>query len=212
MSATVALLGKVLTFPALFSSFASGTTWLIVASFFFAKAFSLTVRASHSPLSSQMYPSALECGPGDTSELGIRALSPARVACTHLRSDVCWAQGLGVRVANISVWAFGRTTLQLATALVYAGMVLCPTMPSTSARHSGIFLPVVSSINERSESFPGPTAERMGKFLMMIMIQVRTPPCLAWYGQWEPVVGTREPESRAGLQCRIAAERSWIGC
>jgi len=125
LSATVTLITRTLTFQGIFSSFASQTTWLIVASFFFAKAFSLT--------------------------------------------------GLGVRVANLFVSACGQTTQQLATALVYAGMVLCPTMPSTSARHSGIFLPIVTSINERAESFPGATATRMGKFLNMVMIQASGP-------------------------------------
>jgi len=125
LSATVVLLTRTLEFPDLFSAFASSTTWLIVASFFFAKAFSLT--------------------------------------------------GLGTRVANLFVWACGRTTLQLATGLVYAGLVLCPTMPSTSARHSGIFLPIVSSICERAESFPGPSASRLGKFMMMVMIQSSGP-------------------------------------
>mmetsp|Transcript_16387 Transcript_16387/g.45651 ORF Transcript_16387/g.45651 Transcript_16387/m.45651 type:complete len:284 (-) Transcript_16387:9-860(-) len=58
--------------------------------------------------------------------------------------------GLGDRVANIFVRFIGHSTLGLSYGLTVAHLLLCPTMPSTSARATGIFMPIVVSLSKAS--------------------------------------------------------------
>jgi DASS family divalent anion:Na+ symporter len=73
--------------------------------------------------------------------------------------------GLGMRVAYIVVRAFARSALLLAYSVAAAVVVLAPFVPSDTARGGGVLYPITRSLARCFDSEPGPTGERMGKFL-----------------------------------------------
>jgi DASS family divalent anion:Na+ symporter len=79
--------------------------------------------------------------------------------------------GLGRRIAMLFVRAIGHRTLGLGYALVSTDMVLASVIPSNAARAGGIIFPVARSVAEAYESRPGPTARRLGAFLMPLIYQ-----------------------------------------
>jgi DASS family divalent anion:Na+ symporter len=62
--------------------------------------------------------------------------------------------GLGERVAQLFVRAFGRSTLGLAYSLAVAEAALAPAMPSTTARAGGVFMPIIASLAASAGSKP----------------------------------------------------------
>eukprot|EP01024_Parvocaulis_polyphysoides_P011097 TRINITY_DN13902_c2_g1_i2.p1 TRINITY_DN13902_c2_g1~~TRINITY_DN13902_c2_g1_i2.p1 ORF type:complete len:452 (-),score=51.75 TRINITY_DN13902_c2_g1_i2:153-1508(-) len=118
---TTAVATKTLSFGQAFGAFCNDVIWLIVVSFFFAKAFEKT--------------------------------------------------GLGERVANIFVKLMGKSTLGLAYGLAVAETIISPAMPSTSARAGGIFMPIIKSLATAQGSTPGPTANKVGNYLIMSQFQ-----------------------------------------
>jgi len=76
--------------------------------------------------------------------------------------------GLGKRVALLMVSALGKTTLGLGYASTFSDFALAPFMPSNTARSAGTIYPVISNIPPLYKSEPGPTAGRMGSFLMYV--------------------------------------------
>ena len=79
--------------------------------------------------------------------------------------------GLGRRIAFLFIRAIGRHSLGLGYALVSTDMLLAMIIPSTGARSGGIVFPVAKSLAEAYESRPGPTASRLGAFLMPLVYQ-----------------------------------------
>jgi divalent anion:Na+ symporter, DASS family len=79
--------------------------------------------------------------------------------------------GLGRRIALIFIRALGHRSLGLAYALVGTDAVLATVIPSNAARMGGILFPVARSIAEAYDSKPGPTAARLGAFLMGFLYQ-----------------------------------------
>lgn len=79
--------------------------------------------------------------------------------------------GLGRRVALLFIRALGRTSLGLAYALACTDGVLAMIIPSNGARAGGIIFPIARSIAEGYDSHPGPTARRLGAFLMTLIYQ-----------------------------------------
>lgn len=74
--------------------------------------------------------------------------------------------GLGERVALLLVRAFGRHTLGLGYAVVLTELSLAPVTPSNTARSGGIIFPILSNIPRLYGSEPGPTAARIGTYVM----------------------------------------------
>ncbi|HEU0082164.1 MAG TPA: DASS family sodium-coupled anion symporter [Bradyrhizobium sp.] len=74
--------------------------------------------------------------------------------------------GLGRRVALLLVRGLGRHTLGLGYAVALADLVLAPATPSNTARSGGTVYPVVSNIPRIYGSEPGPTAGRIGAYVM----------------------------------------------
>lgn len=108
-----------------------------------------------------------------------RTLSPAAVLA-GFSNVVVWliftaflfaravtATGFGMRVAYIFVRRFGRGPLTLAYSVGAAGLALSPFVPSDTARGGGILYPITRSLAQAFDSEPGPTAGRMGSFLML---------------------------------------------
>lgn len=77
--------------------------------------------------------------------------------------------GLGRRIAFLFIRAMGRTSLGLGYAIAGSDTVLGMVVPSNGARAGGIVFPVVKSLAEAYESRPGPTAARLGTFLMLMV-------------------------------------------
>jgi len=79
--------------------------------------------------------------------------------------------GLGDRVANIFVKFLGKSTLGLSYGLVLSETLIAPAMPSTTARAGGVFLPIIKSLSAQAGSLPGPTANKLGAFLVQVQLQ-----------------------------------------
>lgn len=85
--------------------------------------------------------------------------------------------GLGRRIAFIFIRAIGHRTLGLGYALISTDLLLATFIPSNGARSGGILFPITKSITEAYDSKPGPTAGRLGAFLMAFMYQCETIIC-----------------------------------
>lgn len=85
--------------------------------------------------------------------------------------------GLGRRIAYIFIRAFGHRTLGLSYALTLTDFVLAPGIPSGAARVGGVLFPVVKSLATSYGSEPGPTASRIGTFLVLNAYMVHSVTC-----------------------------------
>ena len=74
--------------------------------------------------------------------------------------------GLARRIALFFVRVIGHSSLGVCYALSLSDMVLATIIPSNAARSGGVILPILRSIAELYGSLPGPTAGRLGSFLM----------------------------------------------
>lgn len=80
--------------------------------------------------------------------------------------------GLGRRVAFWFVRWFGSSSLRLGYALAGADFAVSPFIPSDTARAGGIIFPIARSLAEGYGSHPGPTAQRLGSYLMQCAYHV----------------------------------------
>ncbi|MGE5264036.1 MAG: DASS family sodium-coupled anion symporter [Acidobacteriota bacterium] len=74
--------------------------------------------------------------------------------------------GLGRRIALMLVRWLGGRTLGLGYAISFADLVLAPGTPSNTARSAGTVYPVIRNIPGLYGSEPGPTARRIGSYIM----------------------------------------------
>jgi citrate:succinate antiporter/L-tartrate/succinate antiporter len=74
--------------------------------------------------------------------------------------------GLGRRVALLLVRRLGGRTLGLGYAIALADLVLAPGMPSNTGRSAGTIFPVIRAIPALYGSEPGPSARRIGAYVM----------------------------------------------
>jgi L-tartrate/succinate antiporter len=74
--------------------------------------------------------------------------------------------GLGHRIALTLVERLGGRTLGLGYAVAFADLALAPLTPSNTARSGGILFPIIRAIPALYGSLPGPTARRMGAYLI----------------------------------------------
>lgn len=79
--------------------------------------------------------------------------------------------GLARRIALFFVRLVGHSSLGVSYALAMSDMVLASIIPSNGARSGGVILPITRSIAELYGSSPGPTAARLGSFLMPAVYQ-----------------------------------------
>jgi divalent anion:Na+ symporter, DASS family len=78
------------------------------------------------------------------------------------------ATGFGLRIAYLFVAKFGRNALTLAYSIAATDAVLAMFIPSDTARGGGIVFPIVRSLALVFDSEPGPTARRIGAFLVLV--------------------------------------------
>jgi citrate:succinate antiporter/L-tartrate/succinate antiporter len=76
--------------------------------------------------------------------------------------------GLGRRIALQLVRLLGRRTLGLGYAIMLSDLVLAPGMPSMTARSGGTIFPVIRNIPDLYGSEPGPTARKIGSYIMWV--------------------------------------------
>jgi len=93
------------------------------------------------------------------------------VLCAFFMSRGVLKTGLGRRIAFLFIRALGRSSLGLAYALVSTDTLLAAFLPSNSARAGGVVFPVARSLAEAYDSRPGPTARRLGAYLLIAIYQ-----------------------------------------
>ncbi len=74
----------------------------------------------------------------------------------------------GLRVAYLFIRRFGHSALALGYSIVATDTVLALFIPSDTARGGGIVFPITLSLAKVFDSEPGPTAGRIGAFLMLV--------------------------------------------
>jgi DASS family divalent anion:Na+ symporter len=78
---------------------------------------------------------------------------------------------LGERIAYNIVQRIGSSPLRLGYSIVLADLVMAPMTPSNTARAGGILFPITVNVARAFGSEPGPTATRIGAFLMTTLYQ-----------------------------------------
>lgn len=113
--------------------------------------------------------------------------------------------GLGRRIAFLFIKAIGRHSLGLTYALGSTEMVLATVIPSTGARSGGIIFPIAKSLAEAYESRPGPTANRLGAFLMASVYQCNVIVCAMFLtGQASNPIIARFTQQVTGIEITYA--------
>lgn len=108
--------------------------------------------------------------------------------------------GLGKRIALIFIWAFGKRSIGLGYALVGTDFLLATVIPSNGARCGGITFPITKSLAEEYDSRPGPTANRLGAFLMTFVYQCEVIICATFLtGQAGNLVIQRLAKQQTGF-------------
>lgn len=74
--------------------------------------------------------------------------------------------GLGRRIALLFVKYLGKNSLTLGYSIALTDFVLAPFMPSNTARSGGTIYPIIRNIPEIYGSQPGPTARKIGSYIM----------------------------------------------
>ncbi len=74
----------------------------------------------------------------------------------------------GLRIAYLFIRRFGHSALTLGYSIVATDAVLALFIPSDTARGGGIVFPIAKSLSQAFDSEPGPTARRIGAFLMLV--------------------------------------------
>jgi DASS family divalent anion:Na+ symporter len=78
---------------------------------------------------------------------------------------------LGERIAYTIVRRVGRSPLRLGYSIALADLVMAPMTPSNTARAGGVLFPITLNVARVFGSEPGPTADRIGAFLMATLYQ-----------------------------------------
>jgi DASS family divalent anion:Na+ symporter len=79
--------------------------------------------------------------------------------------------GLGRRIALVIIRQIGTSSLRLGYSLSLTDLVLAPVTASNTARTGAIVFPIAVSLSREFGSHPGPTASRIGSFLLFTAYQ-----------------------------------------
>jgi DASS family divalent anion:Na+ symporter len=80
--------------------------------------------------------------------------------------------GLGSRISYKLIEKLGRSSLRLGYVAAIADLIIAPATPSNTARTGGLLFPIFQSLAVTLDSRPGPTARRLGSYLMVLMYQI----------------------------------------
>lgn len=123
------------------------------------------------------------------------------VLCAFFMSRAVLKTGLGRRIAYVFIRALGKRSLGLAYALVSTDTLLASIVPSNAARAGGVIFPVARSLAEAYDSTPGPTANRLGAYLMVAVYQSDVIACSMWLtGQASNVLIARFAQETTGIE------------
>jgi DASS family divalent anion:Na+ symporter len=118
--------------------------------------------------------------------------------------------GLGRRIALVFIRAIGQHSLGLGYALIGTDILLATIIPSTGARSGGIIFPIAKSLSEAYESRPGPTARRLGAFLMVLLYQCEVIICAMFLtGQASNVLIAKFAQQTSGVELSYARWMLW---
>ncbi len=73
-----------------------------------------------------------------------------------------------MRIAYMFIRRFGRSALTLGYSITASDVVMAPFVPSDTARGGGVIYPIVRSLAKAFDSEPGPTASRLGSFIILV--------------------------------------------
>jgi DASS family divalent anion:Na+ symporter len=90
------------------------------------------------------------------------------VFTAFLFSRAFTATGFGIRVGYLFIRRFGWSPLSLGYSIAMADLVLAPFIPSDTARGGGVVFPITRSVASVFGSEPGPSARRIGSFLVLV--------------------------------------------
>jgi L-tartrate/succinate antiporter len=90
------------------------------------------------------------------------------IFAAYMFADAYAKTGLGRRIALGLVARMGRHTLGLGYAIALADGILAPFTPSNTARSGGTIFPILANIPPLYGSNPGPTARKIGTYLMTV--------------------------------------------
>jgi divalent anion:Na+ symporter, DASS family len=112
--------------------------------------------------------------------------------------------GAAHRIALFFIRQFGQRSVGVSYALVMTDVTLAAGVPSITARSGGMVMPVGKAIAELFDSYPGPTAARLGRFLFAAMYQGSAIACAMFLtGQASNILG-------AGLALKLVnVEVTW---
>ena len=79
--------------------------------------------------------------------------------------------GLGKRIALLIIRQIGTSSLRLGYSLSLTDLVLAPVTASNTARTGAIVFPIAVSLSKEFASNPGPSASRIGSFLLFTAYQ-----------------------------------------
>lgn len=90
------------------------------------------------------------------------------IFAAYMFADAYAKTGLGRRIALALVALLGQKTLGLGYAVAIADGILAPFTPSNTARSGGTIFPIIANIPPLYGSNPGPTAKKLGTYLMTV--------------------------------------------
>lgn len=79
--------------------------------------------------------------------------------------------GLGRRIAYMAMHAIGGSALKLGYAMLLSDLIIAPATPSNTARAGGILYPIIRSLSSAFDSEPGPSARKIGAYLIQTTFQ-----------------------------------------
>ncbi|MDR2819121.1 MAG: anion permease [Desulfovibrio sp.] len=99
------------------------------------------------------------------------------IVCAFLFARGFSNTGLGRRLAFLIMRAIGSSSLKLGYALAITDLILSPATPSSAARAGGILFPIVRGLCTAFDSEPGPSARKIGAYLMQLVYQIEGVVC-----------------------------------
>ena len=122
------------------------------------------------------------------------------VLCAFFMARGVLKTGLGRRIAFLFIRAIGKSSLGLSYALTSTDALLAAFLPSNSARCGGIIFPIARSLAEAYDSRPGPTARRLGSYLLVTIYQCDVIACAMFLtGQASNVIIAKFASEGAGI-------------
>lgn len=113
--------------------------------------------------------------------LAFAGVAPLSGVLTGFSSSVTWLvamafflargfekTGLGRRLSLMIVRAIGDNSLKLGYAVCFSDLIFGPAIPSFTSRSAGIIYPVINGLCDVYDSHPGPTAKKIGAYLMQL--------------------------------------------